>query len=365
MNTIITILDTTTETSMPFNEFVIWRANHYHDQRQVLIICSKKGVLPQIVIPSNVEIIRCSKTISSIRRALRTAVKSCNERSEHYVIHLHHVDSGMWAQIAMIGTGYRKKTLFTAHSTFSGYAFHNKVRSYFNGLCANFISVVSKSAYMCYPKSLKRLKNSRIMAIQNGVDTERIDKMMSKQQKKMSEKVIFVYVARMVPIKNHHFLLDVLHHTDERVCFEFIGSIAPDIKKRVEEEGLSERVIMTGLIPRDEVFLKLQEAHYYISSSILEGLPISLLEGMYSGLPAVVSNIPQHAEVASDSRLVKLLDLDVETWRMNVNHLASIQEELISEWGRKSREYVRNNFSLERMHRQYDEIYERIFQIKI
>ena len=38
MRVLITILDNTTETSMPFNEFVLYRANHYPNEKQVLII---------------------------------------------------------------------------------------------------------------------------------------------------------------------------------------------------------------------------------------------------------------------------------------------------------------------------------------
>lgn len=363
MDTIITILDAATETSMPFNEFVIWRAKHYGGQQQILIVCNKNKDLPQISIPANVKIIRCDKKIQSIRHAIQTVVNGCKQRGDRYALHLHHVDSGLWAQLALIGTGYRKKTLFTTHSTFSGYPFHNKIRSYFNGFFANYVSVVSNTAYDGYPSSLKGLKGKRVIAIQNGVDTERIDNLLDENLKKEEGRVIFVYVARMVPVKNHHFLLDVLKGTDDKVCFEFIGAQDPEIVKRIEEEGLSDKVIMTGLIPREAVFKKLQEAHFYISSSTLEGLPVSLLEGMYAGLPAIVSNIPQHSEVAAGSRVVKLLPLDKETWQLNINHLASMPWESVAEWSRLSREYVREHFSLERMHRQYDDIYNKIFQI--
>ena len=53
---VITILDSITETSMPFNEFVLWRANHFKDERQVLIICNNQGYLPKVDIPDNLEI---------------------------------------------------------------------------------------------------------------------------------------------------------------------------------------------------------------------------------------------------------------------------------------------------------------------
>lgn len=361
MDTIITILDSTTETSMPFNEFVIWRGKHYRDQKQILIVCDKKGKLPNIEIPSNVEILRCDKSVASIKALVKGTIEKCQEKGDRYAIHLHHVDSGIWAQLAMLGTGFNKKTLFTTHNTFSGYPFHNKVRSYFNGLCAKYVSVVSNTAFSGYPQSLKWLKGNRIVAIQNGVDTERIDQLLSNAIKKRTDKTIFVYVARMVPVKNHGFLIDVLKHTDDRVVFEFIGAINPEIEKRINDEGLRDRVILTGLIPRNEVFKKMQEAHFYISSSVLEGLPVSLLEGMYVGLPAIVSDIPQHSEVATNDSIISLLPLELDAWVKKINQLASMANDDIVNKGRQSRNYIRENFSLERMHRQYDLIYEQLF----
>lgn len=362
METIITILNSTTETSMPFNEFVIWRARHYREQRQVLIVCDKKGVLPQVDIPVNVEIVRCSKKLSSIKNVIKETVKQCENEKYCYAIHLHQVESGLLSQLTLLGTGLRKKILFTTHNTFSGYPFHNKVRSYINGLFAHYVSVVSNSAYAEYPRSLKYIKGNRIIPIQNGVDTERIDNLLVSSPQKHEGRIIFVYVARMVPVKNHGFLLDVLKKVkNTKVCFEFIGAKDENIEKRVKEEGLSDRVIMTGLIPRNEVFRKLQEAHYYISSSVLEGLPVSLLEGMYVGLPAIVSDIPQHAEISSDSPFISLLPLDVDLWVKNINDMTSLPITDIIERGKRAKKYVKENFSLERMHHQYDEIYNKIF----
>ena len=79
----------------------------------------------------------------------------------------------------MLGTGFRKKTIFTVHSTFSGYALHNKIQSYFNGVMARYVACVSEASYAKYPKSLKQKKVDQIFAIRNGVDVDRIDGVLS------------------------------------------------------------------------------------------------------------------------------------------------------------------------------------------
>ena len=363
MDAVITILNKPTETSMPFNEFVIYRASHYPNQKQFLIVCSSDGDLPIIKIPESLTIIYAGKNLSKIRATVQSIAQDCIMNGDRFAIHLHQLESALLSQAALVGTGLRKKVLFTTHNTFSGYPFHNKVRSYINGLLAKYVSVVSNSAFEGYPKSLKLLKRGRILPIQNGVDTERIDKLLSKDTKKPGDKLVFVYVARMVPVKNHLFLLDVLKQVNDNVCIVFIGATDSEIVRRIETEGLSNKVVLTGLIPREQVFQRLQEAHFYISSSMLEGLPVSLLEGMYSGLPAIVSDIPQHREVSGGTGVISLLPLETKLWTEKIKSLAKMSPMEIESWGRESRAFVRDHFSLERMHREYDSVYEKVFQL--
>ncbi|MCR4814963.1 MAG: glycosyltransferase [Lachnospiraceae bacterium] len=367
MRALITILDNTTETSMPFNEFVLYRANHYNDERQILIICGKKGELPKVEIPKNLKIIYASRKLPKIRKTIRQAIAKCKEQGVPYGIHMHQVQSGFLAEVAMLGTGFRKKSLFTVHSTFSGYKFHNKFLSFFNTFFARYVTCVSNASYADYPKMIKGIKKDRMRALQNGVDTERIDGILRERDfinagpdetGRNSETVNFIYVARLIPIKNHSFLLDVLKQCDEKIRFIFVGEENSEktISKKAHETGLDERITFTGLIPRNEVFVKLKEADYYISSSTLEGLPVSVLEAMYCGLPCVLSDIVQHKEVAGDGTVI--LPFDVNAWAKELNRLANLPKEEREKSGNAVREHVLKHFSLAGMHKEYDKIYD-------
>lgn len=374
MRAIITILDNTTETSMPFNEFVLYRANHYSDEKQILIICGKKGELPKVEIPKNLKILYAGRKLPKIRKTIRSVIAKCKEQNIPYVIHMHQVQSGFLAETAMLGTGFRKKALFTVHSTFSGYKFHNKFLSFYNTLLAGRITCVSNASYADYPKLIKGIKKDRIRALQNGVDTERIDAILNgdNQSTNVSEAgenaektagirkecVNFIYVARLIPIKNHLFLLDVLQACDEKVHFIFVGAEDSEkaVSKKAKEMHLEQRITFTGLIPRNEVFPALKKADYYISSSTLEGLPVSVLEAMYCGLPCVLSDIPQHREVAGNEAVI--LPFEVSAWTEELNRLAGLSGEERDKLSMHIREYVKKNFSLESMHEKYDKIYD-------
>lgn len=362
MRALITILDDTTETSMPFNEFVLYRANHYPDEKQILIICNSKSNLPKVESPQNIEIMYAGRKLKKIRKTICGVISDLKKQNIPYVVHMHQVQSGFLAEMSMIGTGFRKKSLFTVHSTFTGYKFHNKFLSFVNTFLARLTTCVSMTSYNNYPKFIRRIKGERIKAIQNGVDIERIDKILSATKPCFHEYVNFIYVARLIPLKNHEFLVDVLTKCNTEVRFTFVGAedSGKTIRKKAEKLGVIDRITFTGLIPRNEVFQQLQNAEYYISSSTLEGLPVSVLEAMYCGLPCVLSNIPQHQEVAKNN--ATLLPYDVEKWAEELNRLAKLPLAERRELSQSIRQYVIDNFSLKAMHRNYDQVYELLLQ---
>lgn len=359
MRALITILDNITETSMPFNEFVLYRANHYRDEKQILIICGPKGELPEVELPEDLEIIYAGRKLSGIRKTIKKVISNVKKQNISYVVHMHQVQSGFLAEIAMLGTEFRKKLLFTVHNTFSGYKLHNKFLSFTNTFLAQQITCVSNSAYEDYPKLIKQIKGKRIQALQNGVDTERIDAILSSaiHPKVSYGGANFIYVARFVPQKNHKFLLDVLTKCNSNIHFTFVGveDAEQTVRKKAKEMGIADRITFTGLIPRNEVFHELRNSDYYISSSTLEGLPVSVLEAMYCGLPCILSDIPQHKELAGNEATI--LPLSAEKWADEINRMAALTDDKRELLSNRIKAYVEANFTLSKMHERYDAIY--------
>ena len=161
MRVLITILDNITETSMPFNEFVLYRANHYDDEKQILIVCGSKEELPKVNLPEKLRIIYAGKNLITIRKTIKSVIKDCEKEKIPYVFHLHQVQSALLSEIAMLATGFRKKVLFTVHNTFTGYSMHNKILSFINAGFAARISCVSNTAYQYYPRIIKRIKKQK------------------------------------------------------------------------------------------------------------------------------------------------------------------------------------------------------------
>lgn len=366
---LITVIDSINQTTMPYNEFVLFRNQYYPEEEQIIIQTGNDVRVPLDAIPKEIKIYKVGKNPIRIRTTLKDIIERCKKNNCGWVIHLHSIRGSFSTLIAMFGLVSFRCTIYTIHSTYTGFKLHNKVFSFLDGLFAHFITCVSKVSYNNYPELIKRFKGDRIQPLQNGVNTDRIDFVLenNKLKENRGEEVRFVYIARMIPLKNHKFLIDVLkklHSSDpdNNIRFVFIGQEDPNgcIRKYAHESGVENYIEFRGLIPREEVYIELSNSDIYISSSTLEGLPISLLEGMYCGLPGIISNIPQHNEVADGCNSLSVLPFDVDVWADKIQYYSKLSSQERRQLGDISRRFAASNFSLHSMHRKYDNIYNQI-----
>ena len=100
-------------------------------------------------------------------------------------------------------------------------------------------------------------------------------------------------VGRLEPQKNQQRLLDIFpaileRKPDSRLIMVGSGSLETEIKTRINNLGLSDKVILTG--PRTDVNELLAGFDVFVLTSLSEGLGIVLVEAQASGLPCVFSD---------------------------------------------------------------------------
>lgn len=364
---LITVLDSLNYTTMPYNEFILYRNQNYKDEKQIVLLTGSEILIPSNEIPSELEIYKVGKNPFKIRKALKAIVAYCRKNNIGWVLHMHSIRGSFSTALAMAGVMPYKCAVYTIHSTFTGYKFHNKVLSFMDAVFANNVTCVSQTSYRYFPNIIKFFKKERIQPLQNGVNKARIDEYLkSARPVESNDSFKIVYVARMVGLKNHVFLVDVAKRIKEmnvtNIKFIFVGEEEDNGKTRnyVEDCHVNELFEFTGLIPRDEVYGHLINSDLYVSSSTLEGLPISVLEGMYCGLPVVLSDIPQHVEVTAGCCAGFVLPYDVDKWAEKIISLSREATENLQKMGYACKEHVINNFTLEAMHNKYDKIYDKI-----
>jgi glycosyltransferase involved in cell wall biosynthesis len=115
---------------------------------------------------------------------------------------------------------------------------------------------------------------------------------------------VLLCVARLSPEKGHAGLIQAFARLiDEGLDaeLELLGD-GPD-RARIEEQvrvlGLTERVILRGQVPEEQVLEAITRATAVVLASFMEGLPVTLMEALALGVPVVapcVAGIPELVE---------------------------------------------------------------------
>jgi glycosyltransferase involved in cell wall biosynthesis len=86
------------------------------------------------------------------------------------------------------------------------------------------------------------------------------------------------------------------------------GILRKDVEQSIAQSNLVGRVILTGLKNPLEISQILQASDLYLMSSAYEGMPISVLEAMGTGLPVVSTTVGELKRVVESGRNGQLID---------------------------------------------------------
>ncbi|MEN6460258.1 MAG: glycosyltransferase family 4 protein [Syntrophomonas sp.] len=355
---VVTVINSVSETSMPFNEFVLHRYKICPTDRQLVIVCSH-SIPDTIFIPKDLPIYCVGYSFKKIQEIMRQVKNECTNEQMKLIIHLHQPKSAVVFFASTIFQKYRKKTVFTIHSLFYAYNFINKVLSIISVAMAARVICVSEASYDHYPNVAKKIKKDKFFIVKNGVNLDRIKNIIELDEERKHEIKSLIYVARMIPIKNHRFLIEVFSRI--KPCkLILIGSDSNnnEIIELIKTKRLDDRIEIVGLIPRDEVYKRLQQADIYVSPSLVEGLPVSVLEAMCIGLPSILSDIKPHLEISSQCTGVKTVPLDQAQWINTLNDYLDMDKKTLKNIGICGKHCVQDKFSLDSMLKHYDELFD-------
>ena len=109
-----------------------------------------------------------------------------------------------------------------------------------------------------------------------------------------------LFVGRLVPEKAPDALVRAFRQvpTDARLVIAGGSSFSDDYVAALERlAGEDDRVLLTGYLYGEDLAALYQHAGVFVLPSVLEGLPLTLLEAASFGVPIVASDIPPHREV--------------------------------------------------------------------
>lgn len=194
--------------------------------------------------------------------------------------------------------------------------------------------------------------------IYNGSD---LKKCLVKTNYSSSEPFCILHIGRFNPQKNHGIIIDAAKKLKEegvKFVIKLIGGAGNEEqrKQEVKQKGLENEIIFCGL--QGNVYPFLQSADCFILPSLYEGMPITLVEAMGSGLPIIASAVGGVPDMIENERSGILIN-------PNTNQLVLALKKLMKDTN--LREYLgknafvkSNDFSTERMFKGYDNIYEQM-----
>lgn len=128
------------------------------------------------------------------------------------------------------------------------------------------------------------------------------------------ERFDLVFAGRAHPQKNPLFMVEIMESlagSDFRLLMICGGELVPALKARIAASPARDAIVLREALPRREVLRAFRSARLMVMPSLWEGLPITPIEALYSGLPVVASRISGTDEVVRDGvhgRLIERFD---------------------------------------------------------
>ncbi|MDD6250796.1 MAG: glycosyltransferase [Bacillales bacterium] len=300
----------------------------------------------------------------SRRRFISNLKKFCHEHfGEFDIIHV----NDPYLAFCFIGIKKSlgvKKVIFHTHSTkFSD----TKIKGVRNALLSIPARYISDELFACSKIAGKKTFGKRFSkkgtVIYNAIDLEKYsfnidERLKIRAELNVNGLEIIGHVGNMTPPKNHFFIIDIFekyHNAHPNSILLLIGDgyLRQEIMHKIENKGLKECVIFTGVVPN--VYSYMNAMDKFIFPSLFEGLGIVMVEAQTNGLNCLFADtVPVEANLSSCSNIKLSLKNNADNWADKLNELES----------RKNESVLCDLYDIKKASLRLEEIYEDILDEK-
>ncbi|MBI1923530.1 glycosyltransferase [Candidatus Poribacteria bacterium] len=205
----------------------------------------------------------------------------------------------------------------------------------------------------------------KIKPIINGVDTQKFSVFSNKERLKNTlgkspDDVVIGTVGRLVPVKDYSTFLKALQillkaGKEFHAIFVGDGPLNGELQCLANELRLSKNVTFLG--NRHDIPDLLNTMDIFVLTSLHEGISNTILEAMACGLPVVATNVGGTPEIVEDGKTGILVSVQNPDELAGVIEILIENKELRGKMGKQGRRRVEENFSLERMVKNYEGLY--------
>ena len=211
------------------------------------------------------------------------------------------------------------------------------------------------------------IPRGRLKLVRGGIDPAPIRNAQTVDRSSLecdleADSPIVLWVGRLDPVKGLAILIrafrDVAAATDARLLLAGDGPIRSELKRLIQDEGLSRRVYLLG--PCRDVAGLLKTADVFVFPSRTEGLPNALLEAMAAGCPIVTTDVPGCRDLIEDGDTGLVVRFGDTNGLSASIRLLLTDRELAERLGNRASNVVEREWHIDRTHDAYCALYDSI-----
>jgi glycosyltransferase involved in cell wall biosynthesis len=194
---------------------------------------------------------------------------------------------------------------------------------------------------------------NKVEVVHNGIDPS-----MFSQRPGKYGKVHLIYLGRVIRSKGVILLVEMIKDLNCILDVVGNGDDMDAMRREAEGLGISQKVVLHGQIPPDQVAGSLLRSDIFVFPTLrMEGLPMVLVEAMFSGLPIVAFDMGGVGDAVEDGVNGFLLkEDDVGGFKARLNELIE-SADLRFQMSQASIDRAHKEFTVENMAAKYENIF--------
>lgn len=206
--------------------------------------------------------------------------------------------------------------------------------------------------------------------IQNGVDISKYEIVTKDKKREIREELnileddlVYIYTGQFIERKNIPFLLECFqekYQNSDKVKLLLLGN--GPLLKDLKEKYASDKIIFKGEVKNVNYYLSASDV--YVSTSKSEGLPNGVLESLATGVPVILSDIPQHKEVIEVNTKAGFIYKQDDKNSL-IDAFNKIEKDDLDKLSKEARESAVNYFASFKMSSKYQEEYQKLSRSEV
>jgi len=300
------------------------------------------------------------KKLKKFRPSIVFKIAEIIKKHDVDIIHCQRHKPTTYGTLAAWVADKKVKVLATVHGRNRTRTLSRKITNYVLFKRISRIISVSNAVRDDILKTNWNLSSDKVVTVYNGIDTDKFSDSISTRQEvrthlglPIKDAFVFGTVGRLTKVKGQKVLFQafakvIRKYTNSWLVITGKGPLETELRRLAMELNINKRVVFLGF--RKDIPDVLQAYDAFILPSFSEGLPLSLLEAMATGIPVISSRVGGVPEILdSFDQKIMVTPASVKELSTAMTWLAGLDNIERIELGKSLRNRVESYFTKEKM----------------